>query len=201
MNIISNNCLAAFIYEKSNNKFNNPFMWSLTNSASLIYVMEHYKNIDWKNIELDKFTNAHGEKCYSVIVDKNIRINYTHYIQGEKNDNKKIIDRNVYDWRAYEYTYTKYLKRTDRMIKLSENPVFLIMECSKDLYDYNFENLKKICECKTNYKRIIITQYDELKKYEYDTIKIIIDKNPKNDSGFYTEQFADLYKDEILKCL
>ena len=199
MNLIANNCLGAFIYEKNKMQFSNPFIWSLTKADSLIYVMKHYKDINWENIELDKFINAGGEKCYSIIVDDNVRINYTHYIQGSKSDKERIVGRNVYDYRAYEYTFNKYTSRVKRMMCNNEKPVFLILECTKDLYDYNFDKLKEICECDTQYKRIIITQYDKLKKYKNDKIKIIIDKNPKNDSGFYTEQFADLYKENIME--
>lgn len=201
MNLISNCCVGAFIYEIKNEEFNNPFMWAMTNTDSFIYLMEHYDNINWDNIDFDKFQRSDGKNCYSIIVENKLRINYTHYLQGKKEDHERINGRDVYDWRAYEYSFKKYQKRTERMLKKKENPVFLILAELKGKYDYNLENLKRICEAKTSHKLIIITSFEELKCYENDRIKIIIDKHPKNEKGCFTEDYAKLYADTIYNFL
>ena len=198
MNLIANCCIGAFIYEMQNEEFNNPFMWAKTNTDSFIYLMENYDNINWNNIEINKYKRFDAQTCYSFTVDNNIQIKYPHYIQGKKEDKELINGRDIYDWRAYEYAYNKYQKRTERMLKKKENPVFLILSEMKDGYDYDFNNLKRICEAKTTYKLIIITSFEELKSYENDRIKIIIDKHPKNESGWFTEQFANLYRTQIV---
>ena len=199
MNLISNCCLGAFIYEMQNEEFNNPFMWTMTNTDSFISLMEHYDNINWDSIDFDKFQRSDGEKCYSIIVENKVRINYTHYLQGKKEDHELVKGRDVYDWRAYEYAFKKYQKRTERLLKKKEKPVFLILAELKGKYDYNLENLKRICEAKSRYKLLIITSFEELKKYENERIKIIIDKHPKNESGCFTEQFANMYKNQIVE--
>lgn len=61
MNLISNCCLGAFIYEIKNEEFNNPFMWAMTNTDSFIYLMEHYDTINWDNIDFDKFQRSDGK--------------------------------------------------------------------------------------------------------------------------------------------
>lgn len=201
MNLISNCCVGGFLYEINNEQFSNPFIWTMTNSDSFIYLLENYDNINWDNIEFDKFKRSDGKLCYSIIVDSKLRINYTHYLQGKKDDHEKKVGRDIYDWRAYEYTYKKYEQRKQRMLDKKEAPFFVILAEMKGKYDYNLNNLIRICQSNIKYKTIIITSFDELKKYENDNLKIIIDKHPKNEKGWFTKDFANLYNNTIMEFL
>lgn len=77
--------------------------------------------------------------------------------------------------------------------------MFFVLAEMKGKFDYNLKNLIKLCKSKINYKTIIITSFDELKQYENDNLKIIIDKHPKNEKGWFTKDFANLYHDTIMK--
>ena len=206
MNIISKCCLGSFIYKKAGLQFNNPFMWSAIWADDFIKLIQHFEDIDFMNPELEKYILNDREICYSIILDNNIKIHYTHYKQGTKSDNKKIVGNDLYDWRAYEYTLNQFNERTARMLNDKSNVCFVILGEMKNVpgynlkFDtYNLKNLIKIYEIQTKHKICIITSFKELLKYQSDRIKIIIDEHPKNEKGFWTENFATIYKDEIIK--
>ena len=201
MNLITNCCLGAFVYEQLNKEFNNPFMWCAINTDSFIYLLEHYDKTNFNDVEFDRYTREDGVRCYSLIIENNCRLNYTHYLQGGINDHEKIIGKDIYDYRAYEYCFNKYKTRLARMLENKEPPVFVVLGELVGKYDYNLENLKRICEAKTSHKLLIITSFEELKQYENDRIKIIIDKHPKNEKGCFTEHYAKLYAETIYNFL
>ena len=205
-NLIGNCCTTAFIYKQMNVQFNNPFMWAAIWANDFIKLIQSFDEIDFKNPELEKYVLNDKELCYSIILNKNIKINYTHYKQGNQNDHHRIVGPDMYDWRAYEYTFNIFNERTNRMLNDNIKPCFVILGEMKNVpgynlnFDsYNLENLIKICEIPTKHKICIITGHEELLKYQSERIKIIIDKHPKNERGFWTDTFASMYKNEIIK--
>lgn len=205
-NLIGNCCVDSFIYQQRGLKFNNPFMWSAIWADDFIKLIERFDNINFKEPELEKYILNEKEQCYTIILDKDIKINYTHYKQGSQNDNHRIVGPDLYDWKAYEYTYNTFLERTDRMLNDNIKPCFLVLGEMKNVpgyrlnFDsYDLEHLIKICEIKTYHKICIITGYEELLKYNSNRIKIILDKHPKNEKGWMTDTYAKIYNNEIVE--
>lgn len=86
MNIISNSCVGGFItrdYLKQS--FNNPFVWCNVDNKSFLNLIKNYNTINWLNYELVKDENWN----FSIIVDKLVKINYTHY-RFDKNADKLV---------------------------------------------------------------------------------------------------------------
>lgn len=63
MNLIANCCVGGFLYEMNNEQFSNPFIWSMTNTASFIYLIENYDNINWYDIDIDKYQRSDGKNA------------------------------------------------------------------------------------------------------------------------------------------
>lgn len=76
MNIISNNCLGGHLYRDFlNSEFENPFAWTVIDFNSMLYLVNNWYDINFKNYELVK-----DEKWnFSIIIDNNVKIQYVHY--------------------------------------------------------------------------------------------------------------------------
>lgn len=147
MNIISNNCLSGFLYKDFlRQEFNNPFVWCVIDFTSMLYLVQHYEDIQFTNYELSKDDNWN----FSIIIDKHVKVQYVHYKFRSSADmlcTNKNISGEVYYNKIWEYIVDVYNKRLARM---TEAPLFCIM---------NF---------KTIYKDAIYTneQLEQLSKYE-----------------------------------
>ena len=75
-------------------------MWSAIWAEDFIKLILNFDDINFKNSELEKYILNSKELCYSVILNKDIKINYTHYKQGNPNDHHKIVGHDVYDWES-----------------------------------------------------------------------------------------------------
>ena len=65
MFILGNDCTGARIYQAKGKEYNNPFIWCLVPPDSFSYLYNHYKNIDFNDIELKK----DGE-WYNIVINK-----------------------------------------------------------------------------------------------------------------------------------
>ena len=163
MLVISNNCCGGRLYQQTNTKFNNPFIWMVSPYDSIYYTMINFDKINWNNIDFQK-SNLRPN-TFIIKVDNNIDLHYVHYkfdpnaktLKVEnKTDKEEQWIGDVYYCKIWEFIYQKYEERTKRMLALNEEPCFLIRdECFANTNSKH--SIKYIAYCESTYKRINIT--------------------------------------------
>ena len=168
MNIICNNCVGSRIYQYTNIKYNNQFIWSSIDINDFIYLINNYDNINFNNFKL-----LYEDNKYFIKIDNKILISYPHYKKNldnmeqiiVENENEEIEDRTLYSPNIENYIISKYKERFKRNI---EYPIFLIID-----YDYNekiFEEINK------NYTVYIFTKKKNLVS-KYNNIRYLINNS------------------------
>ena len=177
MNLISNCCLGAFLYQKYGLEFSNPFMWCMLSITDMITLMTNYEKIDFNNykIELDTY-KLNPYKTYMLNLDNYLQIHYVHYIEDKNYKIPTKRNDDVLYCDAVNYLETKYKNRLNRMLNDNEEPVF-VMYCEQPYrYLYDKENIIKFIKTETKYKKILLTPFPEHKQYENEKLKVIIIK-------------------------
>ena len=111
----------------------------------MYYMVKNFKNINFENYELIKDENWK----FSLIIDKNIKIQYVHYRfdKNAKNPYKKDID--IYYSKIWEYIIEKYEIRLSRMKIIKENPIFLFTDWwNRPDTLLSYDKLKKLNDLK-----------------------------------------------------
>lgn len=160
MNIISQNCLAGNIYKNHlKSEFENPFIWTVIDFNSMLYLIQNWNSINFKNYELVKDKNWN----FSIIIDEKIKIQYVHYKFNPacKNLMKDKIG-NIYYCKIWEYIVHKYEERMNRMLAKNEEPIFCICNFNTIFPDaiYTEEQL----EILSKYKNVHILRGCEYKE-------------------------------------
>lgn len=124
MNLISQNCLAGNIYKNHlKTEFNNPFIWTVIDFNSMLYLIQNWNDIDFEKYDIIKDKNWN----FSLIINNAVKVQCVHYIF---NPNCKIptLDNvgSVHYCKIWEYINQKYEERLNRMKLLNENPIFCI---------------------------------------------------------------------------
>lgn len=159
MNIISNDCLGAYVYQDQLKiDFQNPFIWCSINIENFVKLIDNYDKIDFKNIECDLQLNDSGicqQGSYTprIIIDNKVDVNFFHYIQSEKYDSPTKINGYTMCKDILDYTKVSYLRRLE---KTNSNPIFVwdVTMCGW----YNKKNVDVINTFKTintEYKIIV----------------------------------------------
>lgn len=145
MNIISQNCLAGYLYQQLNKEFNNPFVWTVIDFNSMKNLITKWNKINFNNYSLIKNNNWD----FSILIDNLVKIQYVHYHFDKNRSNCVIKGHDVFYNKIWEYIIEKYETRLQRMNK-NEYPLFIL------------------CNGKTLFKDCIYTeeQFKELEKYE-----------------------------------
>lgn len=152
MNIISNSCIGAYLYKQFLKKpFNNPFMWTVVDFDSFIYLIEHWKEINFKDYVLVKDNNWN----FSIIIEGKIKIQFVHY-KFNSNYKTPTLDNlgNVLYCKIWEYIIEKYEERIERMKTQNEEPIFCVCNFNTIYKDsiYTNEQLEKL----STYKNVRI---------------------------------------------
>lgn len=163
MFVISNNCCGGRLYQQTNIKFNNSFIWMVAPYDSIYYTMMNFGSIDWEDIEFHK-SNLRPN-TFIVQIENNIDLHYVHYkfdpnaktiVQEKQFDREEHWTGDVFYDKIWEFIYEKYTERTKRMLSLNEEPCFLIRD--ESFANSNTKHsIKDIAYCGSPYKRIIIT--------------------------------------------
>ena len=191
MNLISNCCIAGYLYKIYDKQFLNPFQWCFIEPNDLILLMRKYNILNYNNIKLVK--SIEHENSYVLIIDYLIKLKYIHYIE-DKNVKFKKSGHNVKSSNIKDYIIKKYKERLKRMKK--ELPVFIYIDKlhrSSDKTTLDFINEK------TKFKRILITNNHNLFKYRNDNLLIIIDTNKPQTENNRPKDYANRYYSLISK--
>lgn len=182
MLVISNNCCGGRLYQQTNTKFNNPFIWMVSPYDSIYYTMMNFKNVNWKDIDFKK--SKLRPNTFIINVQNNIDFHYVHYkfdekantiVQEKKFDIEEHWTGDVFYNKIWEFVLKKYQERTKRMLELNEDPCFLI--CQENYANINQKHtLKDIANCESKYKRIIITTDESINRNDEVCKTIIVPK-------------------------
>jgi uncharacterized protein (DUF1919 family) len=111
MNIISNDCLGAYVYQDQLRVgFQNPFIWSSIDIENFLQLISDYDNLELKRIECylqlnDSGICKQGSYTPKIIIDNKVEVNFFHYIQSEKHE--RPIKDSGYTMYKYIVDYTK----------------------------------------------------------------------------------------------
>lgn len=189
MNIISNRCLGGFIYtEVLKEPFGNPFIWTRLECQYLLYLINNYENINFKNYTIVKQTNELSK--FNTVIDGKIVCQNNHMWFSAKDNIPRKEKNNVYYNKIWEYIANNYDKRLDRMIKSNEKPIIVLDDVFK-----GYDKIIKACKLK-KYRLLIFT--NTLKAIKTKDLYII---NYKIKNLTTNKQFAIQYKKEILNWL
>lgn len=160
MNLISQNCLSGNIYQNClREQFSNPFIWTVIDFSSMLYLIQNWKSINFKNYELVKDTNWN----FSIIIDGKVKVQYVHYL-FDKNCKTPMLDNvgSIHYYKMWEYIIQKYEERLNRMLEKNEDPIFCICNFRSIFPDaiYTEEQL----EILSNYKNVHILRGCEHKE-------------------------------------
>lgn len=204
MNLIGNNCAASFIQKFLNEPFRNPFVWCAIRPKDIIYLIKNYKKIDFTNVELvkigvDTFPDnelikskiEEERNIYGVKIDNKIIPYFTHYLFDENYKEPIVEGIDTFYYLNNEYVLNKYHERLKRN-GLNENPIFLIVPYKH--HNWNEELIKELCELKTDYKIILISN---LEFPHNDNLILIKDDMTELD----TEKISRKYFNEIRNIL
>ena len=168
MLVLSNNCCAGYLYNHLQQQYNNPFIWCRVSYDDMLYIIENFKDINWKDYEFEK-----AQLCpntYNIKIG-DIRIHYPHYIfdpNAETPIKDKNFDKSKYDFwmgdvrycRIWKLIDEKYNTRTNRMLTSSEQPCFIIRDDERFVDNHprsKKTTIQDIINSKSSYKRIVIT--------------------------------------------
>lgn len=194
MNIISNVCSGAYLYNKMGIQFSNPFMWSVLHHKDLKELCTNYTTINFENIKIVPCERVKG--ALAILLEDKILIEFVHYFQDSRFTVPTKIGADVHFAEMRKYTLSKYFDRLRRMKQLNEAPVFLLMDM-KD--DFTKEHTQDIINC-TKYKTIIFTNRD----YDIKNESVNLIKTSLTDSQqlYYDgKAFIDDYYNDILRLL
>lgn len=194
MNIISNVCSGAFLYQKLGIEFNNPFMWSVLHYRDLKELVTNFRDIAFSDAQLVRGNRVKDSFSIS-IGNGRIIAEYIHYKWNKNCQIPTKIGEDVFYNRIWKYTYSKYMERLERMQNNNENPVFLIMDQKDDLtYEHTLDLINS-----TKYKIILFTNHD----YPINQNLNLIKTNLSDDHQYKYEpkKFIEGYYNEILRLL
>lgn len=161
MNIISNNCLSGFLYKDFlKQEFGNPFVWSVIDFKSMLYLVQNYDKINFRNYKLVKDKNWN----FSIIIDEHVKIQYVHYKFSPTATtiiHNPMIAGEVFYNKIWEYIIAVYDKRLTRM---SEKPIFCIMNFNTIFPDAIYTNEE--LEILSKYENVkILKGYEKMEPF------------------------------------
>ena len=156
MNIISNCCASGEFYRRIlNTSYQNPFIWCSIKPNDMLYLIEHYNDINFLNYEIAKNELENEMNTFRVIVDNKMSIYYLHYHFSKTDSTIRTNDVNVYYNKIWEYVAQKYETRTKKMLDLKEPPMFLLFSDRVSLAKIDDSWVDKFLNVKTPYKIVI----------------------------------------------
>jgi len=175
MLLITNNCMGGYFYrDVVKTEYNHPFFWGTT-SISMLNLIRNWDNINFKNYSIEKY----GDWKFKILIDNKAEYRCLHY-HFDKNTNKPTVRGcDVFYNKIWEYIQEKYETRLERMLKLNENPTFVIHWFPGD--GYTEEMLDNFIKEDIKYKTVIFMPYKKYAGYKNGNIKLVYE--PKSDTA------------------
>jgi len=176
MNVICNDCVGGELYKLYNEKYQNPFIWTILPFKDFLNLYKNYENINFNNVEYNETPNyMFPWYMSSLIIDGKVNLYFPHHARYEEyNELVKLQvgnTQNVYAWSHIDEYLIEHYKR--RVLRMVDEPVFVYSEENRNTEEQIKELLE---EAKTSKKKLILITSNE--KYEkeynkYDNIKFI----------------------------
>ena len=189
MFIISNNCIAGYIYRDIvKSKYPHPFIWSAIYGNNFITFLQDLENINYFNFELKKKQESLKiPNGWYIRIDDKINVDYIHMWFSPIDSIPRIHNNEVFYNKIWEYIINKYTTRLKRM-KI-ENPIVFIEDKRNEV-----DVLKAIEICKAkHYKCFAFT--NKLPECTSDTLVI----RPHNLKSDEPNDYVKKYSKEILE--
>jgi uncharacterized protein (DUF1919 family) len=166
MNIICNSCVGSRIYEMLNMQFTNPFMWNVITYPDFKKLIDNFDNIDYSKTKISLYEYP-GDPIAMATFNDNIKSYFIHYHQRNYCCGTIKHNIDVYSNNIIEYANTKVSKRTDRMLSLNEEPIFIFETRPRPRFNanYNEDDVYDFINLNNQYKRIVITSFEKFKNY------------------------------------
>ena len=191
MNLIANNCCGAYWYKYNDLQFNNPFVWMVLDYPYMLNLAMQYKNIDFTKIKLFQ-GNLDQHDYYGININENINIEYVHYRYKENVENIQKEGVELFSKNIHKFTVDKFFNRTARMLKLNEDPTFLIMDYKDHYYTENTQHFID----QVKYDTIIFTNNNY--KINRDNVQLILTKEQSiTHRRIQPEDFIKTYNNDI----
>ena len=175
MNLIGNDCVSACFYAISKMQFKNPFTWTICNFPNMLYLIENYDNINWKNFKILPSTCV--KDTFKIVIDSKINLHYVHYKKSDLDVKEYKISGDLFSKNIELKVVETYTKRAYRLLEENEEPIFLLNTYPDKRHQYTKENLIHLCKLDLKYHIIIITPYTELLKYDNEKLHFILDES------------------------
>lgn len=157
-NIISNNCIAGFIYKLTDSIYDHPFMWSTIKYDSFVSLVDLYDSIDFSNatVESTILNRNYWGNTFSISIDNKL---YASYIHHKQDDNARELEirkerngNNLYYYDMKNYVLCQYLERARRMTENGlKHPIFIFEKTGF----YSDGQFASILYKATTYKKIV----------------------------------------------
>ena len=150
--MIGSSCVAAYwTRDLLKEQYSNPFCWCSVPAQSIIYLIEHYKSINYDNVRILPIEN--NPHRYKLIIDGNVEVRYTHYVEDPSVNGLKTYCNDVISSNIKQYILDKYRERVKRMLASKDEPIFIL--CS--VRDWiNAPEALQILNSKTPYKILVV---------------------------------------------
>lgn len=161
MNIICNNCVGARLYEVTQQRFPNPFMWNFISDCDFVKLLNEYNNLNLENtvFSLEYYKKNDYESVLATL-ENGVKLHFIHYIQNDFEDSPiKKYGTDILYKDIITYAKTKWFSRLKRS---SEPATFLFSfnYAKKDNPKY-YEVLGSLLSCTC--ERLIVLVHDSVK--------------------------------------
>jgi hypothetical protein len=149
MNIIANSCVGGFIYKNElKEPFQNPFIWSLIDFESMLYLAKNFYSINFNNIRLTDVGKIEDDTWeFHLIIDNNVLVKYVHYKFSMFDKHPTVRGIDVFYDKIWEYIIDKYRERVSRMIRGGIPPTFVFANWfNKRETELDYMKLQKLNE-------------------------------------------------------
>ena len=166
MVLISNNCLAGFVYQKIlKREYNSPTIFTLIEPDEYVSMIENFENINFENWEL-KNTSKELSNNFEIVIDDKYHLQHHHFYFDKKYDKPTKIHSQYVDIhynKIWEYICERYVKHIKRM-KGDTDFRFLYLEPN-----LKCERLKELPEIlkRKKLKGLIFTKLDDISGNEW----------------------------------
>lgn len=182
--IICNCCWSGFLYKHANKRFDNPFFWSRIYTSSFTKLLKNFFAINFCHVKMCSCDDDIKFDPWSIkpfdqkiiLTDYDIHVTYHHYHYSVNDIVPRRDGVNIYYNKHYELVFANYMKRAARIPSM-ESPIWLYLDNEQPGFSSiadKVELLKTAASCKR--PLIYYTEDESFRKYETETVKVIVDK-------------------------